>query len=80
MDTGLDCNIPTPEVNDNYVNASDMFPRGNTYARGKVSRRKIDADGNSIGRMNDNPILDTREYRVQFFNGEVGELMLNVIA
>ena len=38
MATGLDLQVPTPEVNDNYVNSSFMSPRGNTYARGKVVR------------------------------------------
>ena len=64
MDTGLDREVSTPDVNDNYVNASVMLPIGNIYTRGKVIGRKRDADGNSIGRKNYNPILDTREYRV----------------
>ena len=50
MATGLGRDVPTPEVNDNYVNASFMFPRGNSYARGKVIRWKIDADVNFVGR------------------------------
>ena len=33
MDNGLDHVVPTPEVNDNYVNASVMFPIGNSYPR-----------------------------------------------
>ena len=52
--------VPTPEVNDNYLNASVMFPRVNSYARGKAIVRKIDVDGNAIGRTNENPILDKR--------------------
>ena len=65
----LDCEVSTPEVNENYVNASVIFPIGNSYARGKVVVRKIDADGNAVGRGNENPILDTREYRVEFDDG-----------
>ena len=38
MDTGLDRQVPTPEVNDNYVNSLVMLPRGNTCVRGKVIR------------------------------------------
>ena len=52
MDTGLDREFPMPEVNNNYVNSSVMLPRGNSYARWKVIRRKRDADGNTIGRSN----------------------------
>ena len=72
--------IPTPEANDNYVNASIVLPRGNGNARGTVVSRKRDADGNVVGRANDNPILDTREYHIKFDDGEVSELTANVIA
>ena len=48
--------------------------------RGKVIYRKRDAEGNLIGRANNNPILDTRQYQVQFADGEVTELTANVIA
>ena len=78
--TVLDREVPTPKVNDNYVNASVMLPRGNIYARGKFIGQKIDADGNSIGRRNDNTILDTRKYRFEFDDGEVRKLTANVIA
>ena len=57
-----------------------MLPRGNSYARGKFIGWKRDVDGNSVGRTNDNPILDTREYCVEFDYGEVGKLKANVIA
>ena len=57
-----------------------MFPRGNSYARGNFIGRKIDADGNSVGRTNDNPILDIREYCVDFDDGEVIELTENGIS
>ena len=60
MDTLLDREVPTPELNENYVNNSVMLPRGNIYARGKVIGRKRYADGNSVGRKNDNPIFETR--------------------
>eukprot|EP00804_Cyclotella_cryptica_P009101 CCRYP_003177-RA/>CCRYP_003177-RA protein AED:0.23 eAED:0.23 QI:0/0/0/1/1/1/2/0/629 len=70
----------TPEIGDNYVNTEVMLPRGDHMARGKVIRRKRDAEGNPIGRANNNPILDTRQYEVQFADGEVTELTANVIA
>ena len=70
----------TPEIGDNYVNTEVMLPRGDHMARGKVIRRKRDAEGNPIGRENNNPILDTRQYEVQFADGEVTELTANVIA
>ena len=60
MDTGLDCHVPTSEVNDNYVNASGMSPRRKGFDIGKFIRRKVDAYGNAVGKKNDNPILDTK--------------------
>ena len=64
--TGSDHQFPTPKLNDNYVNSSFMFPRGDNYARQKVIVRKIDSSRNYVGRRNNNPALDTREYSVEF--------------
>ena len=72
--------VTTPEANDIAVNALVILPRRNSYARGKVIRRKRDTDGNAVGRENDNPIIDTREYCVEFNDGEVSELTSNVIS
>ena len=55
---------PTPEIGDNYLNMELMLPRGGTLARGLVTERKRDHEGNVIGISNANPILDTREYEV----------------
>ena len=51
-----------------------MLPRGYTYDIGKVIIRKIDADGNSIVSINNNPILDTLEYRVDFDDVDISKL------
>ena len=80
MDTGFYREVPMPEVNDKYVKNSVMFPRGNSYARGKVIRRKRYADRNTVGGRNDNPIIDTREYFVECDYGEVRKLTANLIA
>jgi len=72
---------PTPDLStDVYLNASIVLPRGEKLAQGKVVRRKRDVDGNPIGRENQNPILDTRRYDVEFEDGEETELTANVIA
>ena len=80
MATGFDRGLPTPDVNDNYVNALVMFSRGNRYARGEVIRRKNDVDGNVVSRTNYNAILGTREYCVEFYDGEVSKLTENVFS
>ena len=64
MANGLDRQLPTPEVNDNYVSASVILPRGGNYSRKKFIGRKIDVSENSVGRRNYNPKLYTRKYRV----------------
>lgn len=72
--------IPTPEAGDNYVGVKINLPRGSGEATGRVIGRKRDRDDNPVGRANDNPILDTRIYEVEFDDGEVTELAANVIA
>ena len=41
---------PTPEIGDNYLNIELMLPRGGTLARGRVTERKRDHEGNVIVR------------------------------
>lgn len=72
--------LPTPEAGDNYVGVNISLPRGDRMAVGRVAKRKRDDDDNPVGRANANPILDTREYVVEFEDGEVTELTANVIA
>ena len=56
------------------------LPCGGTLARGRVTERKRDHEGNVIGRSNANPILDTQEYEVKFEDEDVTELTANAIA
>lgn len=73
---------PTPEAGDNFVNVEIMLPRGpdDEMALGRVTKRARDKDGNPIGTAGANPILDTRQYIVQFADGHEAELAANVIA
>ena len=70
----------TPEIGDNYLNMELMLPRGGTLARGQVTERKRDHKGNVSGRSNANPILDTREYKIKFEDGDVTKLTANTIS
>ena len=70
----------TPRVGGPYVNAEKLLLRGDRMARGQVVCQKHDADGNPIGRSNQNPILDTCLYDVDFPVGEMTELAANIIA
>ena len=57
-------------------------PRGDNpnpqYA--KVMKRLRDADGIPIGMANENPILDSRMYKVEYQDGTKASLMANYIA
>ena len=45
-----------------------------------VKKRKRDALGQPIGTKNENPILDSRIYELQFPDGRIEEYSVNVIA
>jgi hypothetical protein len=69
-----------PEIGDNYLSAELMLPKGSVIVKGRMTVRKRDQDGNPVGRANDNPILDTRSYIVDFDDGDQTELTANMIA
>ena len=56
------------------------FHKGTRWLGGKLFLWKLDVDGNAVGRENANPILDSRQYEVNFDSGEVTELTANVTA
>jgi len=70
----------TPEAYDEYLLAQVVLPIGGELHRGQVVRRKRDHEGRPIGIRNRNPILDTREYEVEFSNGNSSSYMANTIA
>jgi hypothetical protein len=69
-----------PETGDNYLSAKLMLPKGGVMIKGRMAAQKQDRDGNPIGLANDNPILDTQSYIVDFDNGNQTELTANMIA
>ena len=62
------------------MNAYIMLPRGGTISMGPVIERKCDADGKFVGRSNENTILYSRRYLVEFEYVEVNEFTANIIA
>jgi hypothetical protein len=72
----------TPEVlDDTYLSMELALPRddeGPEFA--KVTKRLRDANGIPIGTANDNPILDTRVYEVEYMDGHKASLAANAIA
>ena len=70
----------TPEYADVYIGAEVLLPFQGTNTTGKVKRRARDSEGNLIGIGNINPILDTRQYEVEFPSGETAQISANSIA
>ena len=80
MITGIDSEVPTPEVKDQYLGASILLPQGSVSTQGKFKLRKRNLEGNLVGLADPNPIKDTWTYKVEFPDGEVAELTANTIA
>ncbi len=75
-----DDHLPTPDVADNYISAELLLPLGKEMKRGRVVAHKRAANSTPIVHANDNPILDTQVYTVQFNDGDVTDLSANLIA
>jgi hypothetical protein len=70
-----------PDSYDHYLNMELAIDRGAEYPEyAKVTKRLKDHRGNPIGTANNNPILDTRMYEVEFVDGHKQALSANVIA
>ncbi|KAI2490439.1 Reverse transcriptase (RNA-dependent DNA polymerase) [Fragilaria crotonensis] len=65
---------------DEYISASVLLPRGEDVVRAKVIGRMHGRDGTPLGMRHSNPILDTREYQVEFPDGSTATYAANVIA
>ena len=70
----------TPEAMDNYIGAEIMIYHGDTVDQGNGRRRKRNMEGNTIGRANINPILDTQTYEVVFKDRSISPYSANFIA
>jgi hypothetical protein len=72
----------TPDTfNDTYLDKEISLASGaNEVQFGRVTKRLRDADGRPIGTANDNPLLGTREYAVEFRDGHVESVSANLIA
>jgi hypothetical protein len=68
------------DVMDTYITAEVLFRRVDSIKLCKVVRRLTDENNFPTGKAHNNPILDTREYAVEFDDGERLEYAANVIA
>ena len=67
---------------DQYVGMELALSRGGEgeVLHAKVKKRVRDDEGNPVGRANNNPLLDSRKYEVEYIDGHVEELTANIIA
>jgi len=83
-DSAVDDNIvedgETPGYADHYIGATVDITHMGEMRTARVRERTRDDDGRMIGEANDNPILDTRSYLVEFPDGDVTEYTANIIA
>ncbi len=75
----------TPDTfGDTYLNMEIALMRGagdpSDVHYGKVTKRLRDSEGRPIGTASDNPLMDTREYMVEFTDGHSEALSANLIA
>ena len=67
---------------DNYIGMKLGIVRGpdNDVQQARVKQRVVDDEGKAIGTPHDNPILDLRQYEVEFLDGETEIMTANLIA
>ena len=71
---------PTPEQTETLMNMNVLLPRGEGYKQATISHRKRNSSGETIGRRNANPFLDTRVYEAEFPDGEGFAISANTTA
>ena len=72
----------TPDVlEDTYLNMQVALPKdGDSSQFSRLSKRLRDTNGFPIGTANDNPLLDSRIYEVEYLDGHKAALSANTIA
>ena len=72
----------TPDTYDTYINMELALSQGDSLEprMARVTKRLKDANGIPIGTADDNPLLDTRMYEVEYLDGECASLSANHIA
>ena len=69
-----------PKVDNHYIGAETLLPRGNDMARAHVVLHSHNASWNVMGRAHINPILDTRICQVEIDGFEATEFTTNITA
>ena len=67
-------------LHDVLINAELHLPQGESEQLARVVRRSVGPDGKVTGAFNDNPLLNTLVYEVEFPDGELKHYSANIIA
>ena len=67
-------------ITDHWIHAELNLPQGEEMKAARVIGRSKNRDGNVIGSYNDNPLINTMVYDVEFPDGAIREYAANVIA
>jgi hypothetical protein len=65
---------------DPFIGAGVYMPHGDQTEIAKVLGRKRGPDGNYIGRAHANPILDSRQFIIEFPDGKQQDIAYNMLA
>ena len=66
-------------ITDKWIHAELRLPQGEEFKSAKVIGRSKDDNGNVVGKYDDNPLLNTMTYNVEFSDREMREYRANVI-
>ena len=72
--------INQQSVSDLLLNAELHLPSGESEQLGRVVRRAVDENGKLIGSFDNNPMLNTLIYEVEFPDGSLKQYSANIIA
>jgi hypothetical protein len=78
--TSVEADDYTAESYNEYLLAEILLPHDGDHVTARVRNRVKDKNGKPIGLRNANPLLNTRECKVEFPNGTVEALQANLIA
>lgn len=77
----MDYDAPIAEASDNFIGAKVSLPHpSGVLQQATVTQRKRNHDGTLVGTYNENPILNSSVYEVQFHDGTYDEYAANVIS
>jgi hypothetical protein len=70
----------TPESLDEYLTSQLQLPHGGEMQLARVTKQHKGDNGKPTGRRHDNPMLDSRQYEIEFPDGSTKVVAANLIA